>query len=479
METDTVSVLSPVTGWICLAIFGTAWIVIGILLGRKASNLEGYLLAGRNVGMALGAATAMATWVTSNTVMLAPAFALKAGIWGMVAYCTASFGLFLFAPVTKRIHQILPKGFTSGDFVRIRYGRKAWILFLVITIIYSMAWLVSMGIAGGILLHDLAGIPYVWGMSVILFVCVAYTLFGGLYAVIGTDFVQSVIILIGVALVGWLVIDKGGLADSYQHVETHSPMLMKVMLAPALLSLFNNLFFGLGEVFHNNVWWSRAYALRKDVAPKAFALAGFLWLPIPIAAGFIALSAGPLGINVTDPNTAGPVVAGNVLGQAGAVLVFIVVFCSLASSVDSLLAATSDLMAEDIYRRLFNPRANDATVRKAALFSVLGLGAVTWMLCAVSTQDILLVLFLSGGLVASTIWPIILGLYWKRTSREAAFYAMLSGSVLGVVAYFQIGWFSGALVGAVVSMAVVLIGTKLRSEEPFDWNRLPSEDQNH
>ncbi|MCB0317082.1 MAG: urea transporter, partial [Calditrichaeota bacterium] len=82
------AVLSPTIGWILLSLLGILWIVLGIYWGRKAKNVEGYMLAGRNVGLALGAATAMATWVTSNTTMLAPQFALQLGVWGMLAYST-------------------------------------------------------------------------------------------------------------------------------------------------------------------------------------------------------------------------------------------------------------------------------------------------------------------------------------------------------------------------------------------------------
>src|SRR5690606_36048676 len=116
------------------------------------------MVAVRNVGLALGTASAMATWVTSNTVMLAPQFAIQFGIWGMLAYSTASFGLFLFAPMARRIRHLMPNGFTSGDFIRLRYGRPAWFLFLVITLFYSLAWLVCMPMAGGIVLYSLAGI---------------------------------------------------------------------------------------------------------------------------------------------------------------------------------------------------------------------------------------------------------------------------------------------------------------------------------
>ncbi len=469
MPADAKTLLDPGTGWLLLVIFGVLWIALGMWWGRRAKNLEGFLLAGRNVGLALGAATAMATWVTSNTVMLAPAFALEKGIWGLLAYATASFGLLLFAPVAFRIHQLLPKGFTSGDFVRLRYGKVAWVIFLVITMVYSLAWLVSMGTAGGKLLETLAGVPYLHGMSVILLVCVTYTLFGGLYAVIGTDFIQSILILVGIVIVGVVVLGRIDVAEVHADMAVKQPALLQLFMPVALLSLFNNLFFGFGEVFHNNVWWSRVYAMRRTVAPKAFALAGLLWLPVPVAAGFIAIAASPLGINVIDPDTVGPLVAGSVLGTTGAMLVFVVVFCSLASSIDSLLAASSDLLAEDVFRGMIRKNASDTVVRRAAAGSVILLGVLTWLLCGFKL-NLLEILFLSGPLVASTIWPIIAGLYWERTNRFGVVCGLLLGSGIGLWAYFAIGWFSASLIGAAVSMLCVSLATWLRPGPPFRWD---------
>jgi Na+/proline symporter len=464
-------VLDQGTGFLLLGIFGVLWVLLGLWWGRKAKSLEGFMLAGRNVGLALGAATAMATWVTSNTIMLAPKFALQMGVWGMLAYSTASFGLLLFAPLALRIRKLMPKAYTSGDFVRLRYGRASWYLFLLITVVYSMAWLVSMGMAGGKFLQALSGLDYVYGMTIILTVCVLYTLFGGLYAVIGTDFIQSIIILIGVVTVGIVVLGRVDFGQFYGSLHAEQPALITVFMPVALLSLFNNMFFGFGEVFHNNVWWSRAFAMRSGVAHWAFGLSGLFWLPIPIAAGFIGLCAGPLGVAVPDPDMVGPLVAGRVLGAAGAVVVFVVLFCSLASSIDSLLAATSDLLLEDVYRKMFRPAADEQTLRRMSSIVVLGLGVVTWLLCYGNFGDLLQVLFLSGPLVGSTVWPIVAGLYWKRTTGNVALAAMILGSSVGLFAYFQIGWFVASLIATAVSMTVTLLGTAASSRE-FDWPRL-------
>ncbi|MCB1179080.1 MAG: sodium:solute symporter family protein, partial [Leptospiraceae bacterium] len=460
-------------GIIILSILSVIWIFTGYLWGKKANNLDGFMLAGRKVGLALGTATAMATWVTSNTTMLAPQFALQLGIWGMLAYATASIGLILFAPMAKRIKELMPHGITSGDFILQRYGKKVWFLFLIISLFYSITWMISMAMAGGILLQTLSGIPYIYGMSVILFVCVSYTLFGGMYAVIGTDFIQSILILIGVVVVGFSVLTKINIDSVYNHIHDKQPALLMVFLPAALISLFNNLLFGVGEIFHSNVWWSRAFAMDKGVGEKAYTLAAIFWFPIPIAAGFIALASGTLSINVTSPDMVGPLIAAKVLGKVGAIIVFIVIFSSLASSVDSLLAATSDLLTEDVYRRIINPKADEKNLKKVSGIIIVLLGVLTWLFCIPRIGTLATILFFAGPMVGSTIFPILLGLYWKKANSEGAFWALILGTVVGLISYFFIGWYSASLIGTAISMIVTFLFTFLKPED-FDWNKLKS-----
>lgn len=466
--------ISVGTGWAIVIALGLIWVALGVFWGRKAKDAEGFMLAGRNVGLSLGSATAMATWVTSNTTMLAPVFALTLGLWGMLAYSTASFGLILFSFFALRIRKILPHGFTAGDFFHTRYGRVGWTLFLIITMLYSLSWLVSMTIAGGDLLKALAGIEYLRGMTLILVVCVLYTLFGGLYAVIGTDFIQSLIILIGIVVIGVMVALQLDFDQAYENIATNQPSLLKIVMPAALLAVFNNMLFGLGEVFHNNVWWSRAFAMRQDVAPKAFLIAGLLWFPIPIAAGFIALASGPLGINIAEVNQTGPVVASAVMGNAGfafaGVLILIVLFCSMASSIDSLLAATADLLIKDVHGGLLRRPTSEANFRKVASICILIIGAITWLL-AVRHWPIHKALFVSGPLVGSLIWPIIAGLFWKQINRPIVLSGIVTGSVLGFLAYFYIEWFVATLVGAGVSMFFTILA-RFVAPQPFP-NRTP------
>ncbi len=470
-QEDVGRILTPQSGYAMLALFGVAWVGLGIWWGRRAKSYDGFSVAGRNVGLALGTATAVATWITSNTTMLAPQFALQLGIWGALAYSTASFGLFAFAPMSGRIRTLMPHGYTAVEFVRKRYGPMGSIPFLIISLFYAMTWLISMAMAGGKLLHVLSGIPYEMGMSAVVITCVLYTVFGGMYAVIGTDFIQSIIILIGLVVVALAVLTQVDVEGVYGTLQSERPMLLSVLFPAALMSLFNNMLFGFGEIFHSNVWWSRAFAMREGVGPKAYFLGGVLWLPVPVVAGFLGLAAPALGIGISQPDTAGPLVAANLLGTGGAFLVFVVVFCSLASSIDSLLAATSDLIVNDMVEPLRQQPGSDPQKRRWSLYAIIGLGLVTWSIAFPNVGTLATVLFFAGPMVGSCIWPILGGLYWKSASPVAALSSMVAGSVLGLTAYFMIGWFVASLVGAAVS-GIVFVALTVVASDDFDFQRL-------
>ncbi|MGM0524651.1 MAG: sodium:solute symporter family protein [Pseudomonadota bacterium] len=466
--------LDTSVGLTIVVLFGIVWILFGYWLGRKNKTHEDFALAGRNVGFAFAAATAMATWVTSNTTLVAPQLTYQFGLWGMIGYSFAALGLLLFAPMAKRIKQLLPNGYTSGDFVRLRYGQAAWWVFIIISVVYAFGWLISLGMAGGILLESLSGLDYHIGMTAILIICVGYTLFGGMRAVIATDFIQALIIIVGVSVIAYWLIDNVGLDSIHQNLSAEHPQLLDVLFPAAVMFLFNNIFFGLGEIFHSNVWWSRALSFKKDVAYKAYLTGGLMWLPIPIVTGFIALAAPQLGIFPPSADMIGPTVAAAVLGKAGAIIVFIVIFSALASSLDSLLAATSDLVTQDLFHKKLKPRASDKTLMRFNRYCILGLGIMTWLFCLPRIATLGALLNFAGAFVASTIWPIVLGLYQRKLSGSYAAAAMALGTLSGLVGYFAIGFYVAALISCAVSGVICWVGV-VNSQRLFDWQQLNEE----
>jgi Na+/proline symporter len=211
--------------------------------------------------------------------------------------------------------------------------------------------------------------------------------------------------------------------------------------------------------------------MRKGVGKKAYILAGLLWLPVPIVAGFLGLAAPALDIAIPRPDMVGPVIAATILGYAGAILVFVVVFCSLASSIDSLLAATSDLVTKDLVQPLFMPDADQKQLRSVSTWVVVAVGLLTWLLCLPKMGTLASVLFFAGPMVASTIWPILYGLYRRDANAKGAVAAMLGGTIVGLLAYFILGWYTASLIGTAVSFTLLVTITKFAPSR-FDWRKL-------
>lgn len=467
--TDT-PFLDPVIAWVLLGGFSVLWIALGILWGRKARTAQGYLFAGRNVGLALVITTLLATWVTGNTVLGAPEQAYTIGIWGIIGTAFIAFGLFFFAPLSVRIRRLMPNGYTSGDFMRLRFGQNVWAVFMLISAFYFLGWLITQGMGAGLLVQALTGFDYRVGMVVVLVSTGIYTYLGGMRAVIGMDFIQALLIKIGLVVVAVLAYMRFGVAEVYQGLTQSTASPLNLLLPAGLLFAWNTGLFSIGEVFHSNVWWMRAYASRPTVNFRGFMAAGVIWMAVPVTVGAIALVALALPGEFTIPqvNMVFPVVAATVLGPVGAVLVFVVVLAAIASTLSGLLTATAGLITQDVYRQFVNPQASDVQLRKVAQRLVGALAILTILLSWNYVTTMYGMLLLTGALVGSTVWPIMMGLYSPKANRTAAFWAMALGSAIGLAFYFAVSSFAAALLSFVVSAVIMIVGSRVKPEN-FDW----------
>ena len=472
MSANAAPFLAPGIAWALVVLFSVLWIALGMLWGRRGKgDADDFMLAGRNIGLALSTATLMASWVTGNTTLLAPEFGYRNGLWGMFSYALAGLGLILFAPLASRIKQLMPNGRTSGDFIRLRYGRLAWSVFMVITAVYTLGFLMTQAMGAGLLLQALSGFDYHVGMVVVIAVATVYTLFGGMRAVIGTDFIQSLLIMVLLAVVAVLAFRQFPMPEVHARLITDHPSRLDLLLPAGLLIAWNSALFSMGEVFHNNIWWSRVFASRRSVVMTSFVLGGLAWMSVPMVTGSIGLVALASDLPLDQVNMVFPVMAADLLGAGGAALVFVVVFASLTSTLDSLLASTADLLAEDVYFRLLRPEATDVQLKQAARQMVVVLAVTTVVLSWPRLDSLASVLFFTGSLVASTVWPVACGLYWPSASRVAAIVAMLAGSVVGLAAYVFVAPYCAAVFSAIVSAVVMVVGSRYWPER-FDFTLL-------
>ena len=114
--------------------------------------------------------------------------------------------------------------------VRLRYGRLCWGIFLLITMAYTLGFLITQGMGAGLVLQALSGFDYRLGMVAVIAVSTIYTLFGGMRAVVGTDFIQSLLIMALLALVAVLGYSRFSVDAVYAALASDHPSRLNLLL---------------------------------------------------------------------------------------------------------------------------------------------------------------------------------------------------------------------------------------------------------
>ena len=113
-------------------------------------------------------------------------------------------------------------------------------------------------------------------------------------------------------------------------------------------------------------------------------------------------------------------------------------------------------------------------LKLATQWMVVLLGGLTLLLSWPRLDSLASVLFFTGALVASTVWPGACGLYWPTASRSGAIAAMLSGTACGLAAYWLIAPYCAAVLSAAVSAVVMIVASRFWPAE-FRWSQLQEE----
>ncbi len=459
-----------------LLIVGAISIIVlyfGFSVSKKMKgDSDEFLYAGRNVGLALSTATLIAAWVTGNTTMSAPEQGYTLGLIASIAYSLAGLSLAIFAPLSLRIKKIMPDGCTSGDFIRVRYGKKVWITFLIMSVWYFLGFLMTQAMAGGILLQALSGLDYKVGMLFVMIVCTLYTLKGGLKAILSTDFLLSLVIMIVLLFTSVLAFSKFGVSEIYRGVMEIKPSLMNTIPAAGLMYLGSNFLFACGEVFHSNIWWQRIYASSEKVAARSFIISGLIWTTVPIIAGSLAFIAVANNYIVPQVNMVFPIVVSNLLGPIGAVLVLVVIYSALISTVSSVLTSSANLLVQDIYKNVINKDATDDEIVKYVKYVIVGLAILSIILVWTPKTSMYQLLLLTGPAVASLVWPITYGIFNREVNKTAVFIGCIGGMISGLLGYFFISSYVAPIFSCVVSGIFTIGGTKLYPDKNFRWRDL-------
>ncbi|SEI90433.1 Na+/proline symporter [Bhargavaea ginsengi] len=450
---------------------GAVFIISSWYISRKVSSIDEYVGGRGKLGVAFGTTSLLAFWITGNTVMAGPEAAYNDGILGALGYAAlGGVAVIAFAPLAKRIHEVVPNGRTVGDFFRHRFDTKNYNLFIVLSLVWVFGFLMTQGIGGGLLLEQVFDIPYELAVILTFFIVIVYSTMGGFSSVTGLAFFQVMLILVVIVVVPPLVYLTVGVSPVYEGMQAFDLGSLDLLAPAGLLLLFAGPILGIGEVFMDNTFWQRAYAIRKDKVTQIFSLSGIGWFFVPIAVATLAFVAIGTQQAPKEVNQVAPFIAEIYGGEFASWAFLIGVWAALASSIAALLNSITSLILNDIYLK-FKPKATNDQQLSFAKKLTIAIGVLGLLVSLPKITSMLQMLFFLGVVNAALIFPIMYGLFWKKLNPNMSFVAAISAIITGYIVYYSVGSLQGVVVSGYVSFLVCWVGSMLKPDN-FDWKRL-------
>lgn len=451
-------------------------------VASSKSFLEEYFLGERSLGGFVLAMTMTATYGSASSFLGGPGAAYNEGLgWVLLAMTQVATGYFVlmvlgkkFAIVTRKF-----KAVTMVDFLKERYQSKWVVLFSAFSIIiFLFSAMAAQWIGGARLIESLTGMSYISALFIFAVSVLVYVTIGGFRAVAVTDAIQGSIMFIGtLILLIAVIIAGGGIPNIIADLTAENPNLITPFgaegtLTPQFVSSFWILV-GVGVVALPQIA-VRAMSYKSSKSMHRALIIG------TIVVGFIMLNMHLIGVfarpilpGVDVPDKVMPLVALEVMPAWLAGIVLAAPMAAIMSTVDSLLLLVSSSIVKDVYINYLKPEASNQQIKRLSIGVTAILGVIVFLL-ALNPPDLIiwLNLFAFGGLEAAFIWPIVMGLYWRKGNKYGALASMLAGVGLYVLSdtfYPQpLGLHSVVLpvVIAFVTYVIVSLITHKRLEQP-------------
>ncbi|TGB02407.1 sodium/pantothenate symporter [Halobacillus salinus] len=465
---------------VSLFIFLIIIFIIGFWSSRSLNQvpedsfLQEYFLGGRKLGGFILAMTMIATYGSASSFIGGPGVAYTEGLgWVLLSMSQVVTGYFVLMILGKKFAIMARKykAVTLIDFLKGRYESKAVVLLAAFSIIiFLFSAMAAQWVGGARLIESLTGLNYTTALFIFAVSVLVYVIVGGFRAVALTDTVQGVIMLVGtLLLLIATIIAGGGVQTIMSDLVAENPNLVTPYgaegnLTPAYVSSFWILVgvavVGLPQVTVRAMSYRSSKAMHRALIIGTIVV-GFIMLNMHL----IGVFARPIlpGIEVGDKVM--PMIAQEVLPPWLAGFVLAAPMAAIMSTVDSLLLLVSSAVVKDVYLNYVNPSATNATVKKWS-FTVTAVLGIFVFLMALNPPDLLiwLNLFAFGGLEATFIWPVVLGLYWKKGNK----YGALASMVVGIASYIIIDQFFPSLLGVhnvvfpiILSLIAYILGSMM------------------
>ena len=476
----------PVIGYLALSFAVALW-ARKKSEGRVSSQgfIEDYFIGGRSMGGFVLAMTIIASYTSASSFVGGPGVAYRLGLsWVLLAMIQVPTTFLTLGILGKRFAIMARKteSVTITDYLRARYKSDAVVILCsVALIIFFMAAMLAQFIGGARLFQTVTGYPYIVGLVLFGISVVLYTAVGGFRAVVLTDAIQGIVMVVAVVVVLLAVIKAGGgMENCISSLKAIDPGLVTptgpkdAVPQPFTLSFW--VLVGIG-ILGLPQTTQRCMAYRDSKAMHNAMVIGTLLIGFMILCAHLA---GTLGRAVLPDLPAGdlamPSLIVELLSPIWAGVFIAGPLAAIMSTVDSMLLLVSAAIIKDLY--IHYRLKGDASrmtlggLKKASLISTVVIGLMVFV-AAIEPPDLLvwINLFAFGGLEAVFLCPIVLGLYWEKANATGALASMICGTVTFIVLTIMKPAMGG--VHAIVPTTLVALSTFVMGSY-FGYAALPA-----
>jgi SSS family solute:Na+ symporter len=425
------------------------WIIsvgIGLWAGTLVKNSKDFALAGRSLPLYIVTATVFATWFGSETVLGIPATFLREGLGGVVAdpfgssMCLILVGLFFARPLYRM------NLMTIGDFYRNKYGRAVETLTTLCIVLSYLGWVAAQISALGLVFNVVSegAMSQTTGMIVGASTVLVYTVWGGMWAVAITDFLQMIIIVIGMLYIGWDVSQLAGGVTTVVNHAVEAGKFSSFWPQPTLAGILGftaaAVTMMLGSIPQQDVFQRVSSSKDERTAGRASVLGGSLYFCFAFIPMFLAYSA-----TLIDPDLVQRLVSGDRQSQLilptlilkhAPVFAQVMFFGALLSAIKSCASATllapSVSFSENILKG-FYPHISDRRFLHLMRVVIVSFTCMVTLFALNSEASIYKMVenAYKVTLVGAFV-PLVCGLYWKRASNMGAMLAISFGLIVWI-----------------------------------------------
>ena len=422
------------------------WVIsvgIGLWAALRVKDTADFAAAGHSLPLPIVTATVFATWFGSETVLGIPATFLKEGMGGIVAdpfgssLCLILVGLFFARHLYNR------KMLTIGDFFREKYGRTVEVLVTLCIVVSYLGWVAAQVKALGLVFNVVSegSISQTGGMLIGACSVLIYTLFGGMWSVAITDFIQMIIIVIGMLYIGGeMSTQTGGVMPVIQHAAAAGkfnfwPDMNLASVLGFIAALFTMM---LGSIPQQDVFQRITSSKNVNIAVQAAILGGvlyFIFAFVPLYLAYSATLISPDLVNQyldTDPQMILPKLVLNHAPMIAQIMFFGALLSAIKSCASATLLAPSVTFAENIVKGFFR-HLSDQQLLKIMRITVICFAVVVTFF-AVNSQLSIFKMVESAykiTLVAAFV-PLAFGVYWSRANSLGGLLAIVFGLTIWI-----------------------------------------------